>query len=144
VSQPSLRITSVTIATPDPLGLAAFYARLLGRPVTAEEGPPPGEPELAGWAQIRTAGEVTLSFEYEAQWTEPVWPSEPGRQHATEHLDIAVSDVDAAVAHAVYAGARLAPVQPQDDVRVMFDPDGHPFCLFRSGLTGLPATSRPG
>jgi hypothetical protein len=133
VSQPSLRVTSVTIATPDPLGLAAFYARLLGRPVTTADGPRPGEPELAGWAQIRTAGEVTLSFEYEAQWTEPIWPSDPGRQHATEHLDIAVSDLDAAVAHAVYAGARLAPVQPQDDVRVMFDPTGHPFCLFRGG-----------
>jgi catechol 2,3-dioxygenase-like lactoylglutathione lyase family enzyme len=132
VSQPTLRVTSVTIGTPDPLGLAAFYARLLGRSVTAEHGPRPGEPELAGWAQIRTAGEVTLSFEHEAQWTEPIWPSEPGRQHPTEHLDIAVSDLDAAVAHAVDAGARPAPVQPQDAVRVMLDPDGHPFCLFRS------------
>lgn len=75
---------------------------------------------------------MTLSFEHEAQWTEPIWPSEPGRQHPTEHLDIAVSDLDAAVAHAVDAGARPAPVQPQDAVRVMLDPDGHPFCLFRS------------
>jgi hypothetical protein len=24
----------------------------------------------------------------------------------------------------------LADVQPQDDVRVLFDPSGHPFCLF--------------
>jgi hypothetical protein len=24
----------------------------------------------------------------------------------------------------------LADFQPQDDVRVLFDPDGHPFCLF--------------
>jgi hypothetical protein len=27
-------------------------------------------------------------------------------------------------------GAVLAEVQPQDDVRVLFDPSGHPFCLF--------------
>ena len=133
MTQPSLRVTSVTIATPDPLHLAAFYSRLLDRPVTAAHGPGPGEPKSAGWAQIRTVGEVTLSFEYEAQWAEPTWPSEPDRQSAIEHLDIAVSDLDAAVTHAVEAGARLAPVQPQDDVRVMFDPDGHPFCLFRSG-----------
>jgi len=132
MSQPSLRVTSVTIATPDPRRLAAFYAHLLDRPVTAEEGPRPDEPEPAGWAQIRTAGEITLNFEYEAQWIEPTWPSEPERQHATEHLDIAVADLDAAVAHAAAVGARLAEVQPQDHVRVMFDPDGHPFCLFQS------------
>jgi hypothetical protein len=30
-------------------------------------------------------------------------------------------------------GATLAQVQPQDDVRVLLDPDGHPFCLFLSG-----------
>jgi hypothetical protein len=108
MSQPSLRVTSVTIATPDPRRLAAFYAHLLDRPVTAEEGPRPDEPEPAGWAQIRTAGEVTFNFEYEAQWMEPTWPSEPERQHATEHLDIAVADLDAAVAHAAAVGARLA------------------------------------
>jgi len=27
-------------------------------------------------------------------------------------------------------GATLADFQPQDDVRVYFDPAGHPFCLF--------------
>lgn len=28
-------------------------------------------------------------------------------------------------------GARQAAYQPQDDVRVMVDPAGHPFCLFQ-------------
>ncbi len=46
------------------------------------------------------------------------------------HLDIEVDDLDAAGAHAVAAGAVLAVYQPQDDVRVYFDPAGHPFCLF--------------
>lgn len=32
----------------------------------------------------------------------------------------------------VGVGARLHPVQPQDDVRVMLDPTGHPFCLYLS------------
>ena len=27
--------------------------------------------------------------------------------------------------------ASLADFQPQDDVCVLFDPSGHPFCLFR-------------
>lgn len=133
MSQPELRVTSVTIMAPDPRALAEFYARLLGRPVTTVEGPRPGEPETAGWAQIRPvpgSGEPTLNFEYETQWTEPGWPAQPGRQSATQHLDIRVTDPDAACAHAVEAGATLAPVQPQERVRVFFDPAGHPFCLY--------------
>lgn len=45
------------------------------------------------------------------------------------HLDIGVDDLDAAVAWAVEAGASLAEVQPQQHVRVMLHPHGHPFCL---------------
>ena len=116
------------------LALAGFYARLLGRPVTSEYGPRTGEPSTAGWAQLRSpqgSGEPTLNFEYETRWTSPVWPSEPGTQHATQHLDIRVNDLDAAVEHAISAGASLAMVQPQERVRVCFDPAGHPFCLFQ-------------
>jgi hypothetical protein len=46
------------------------------------------------------------------------------------HLDIEVTDLDEAGAHAEKAGATLADFQPQDDVRVYIDPAGHPFCLF--------------
>jgi hypothetical protein len=35
-----------------------------------------------------------------------------------------------AVADAVEVGATLAAYQPQDDVRVLLDPAGHPFCLY--------------
>lgn len=49
------------------------------------------------------------------------------------HLDIRVDDLDAAVTKAVEAGATLAQHQPQDDVRVCLDPDGHPFCLYVDG-----------
>lgn len=128
-----LRVTSITITAPDPRALAGFYARLLGRPVTTEEEPRPGEPPAAGWAQIRApegSSEPTLNFEYETQWKPPTWPSEPGTQNATQHLDILVEDLDAATDHAVGAGASLAAVQPQQTVRVFFDPAGHPFCLF--------------
>jgi catechol 2,3-dioxygenase-like lactoylglutathione lyase family enzyme len=131
---PRLDVTSVTIGAPDPRALAAFYARLLGWPVTAEEPPRPGNPPEDGWAQVRppdgTAG-PTLNFEYEIHYRRPAWPSEAGRQHITEHLDIYAEDLDAAVAWAVEAGATLAARQPQEDVRVLLDPAGHPFCLFR-------------
>lgn len=116
-----LTLTSITVTAPDPQALADFYARLLGAEVITSD---------AGWAQIRTGDGLTVGFEYERHWQTPVWPAEPGRTHATQHLDIHVDDLDLAVAHAVEQGARLADFQPQEDVRVLFDPAGHPFCLF--------------
>ena len=128
-----LRLTSVTIGAPDPRELAAFYARLLGWTVTASDPPRPGFPPEDGWAQVRPpAGEQAprLNFEYEAEYTRPVWPSVAGEQHITEHLDIAVTDLDSSVGWALEQGATLARYQPQDDVRVLLDPAGHPFCLY--------------
>jgi hypothetical protein len=54
-----------------------------------------------------------------------------GRQNASQHLDIAVADLDEAVRWALGAGAVLADVQPREAVRVMLDPAGHPFYLFQ-------------
>lgn len=116
-----LQLTSVTIGSPSPRALAHFYASLLDADITADTAD--------DWAQIRTPT-ITLNFEFEAQWRTPVWPSEPDQQHITQHLDIRVDDLPGAVDHAVSCGARLAAYQPQDDVRVMIDPHGHPFCLF--------------
>lgn len=47
------------------------------------------------------------------------------------HLDIEVDDLEQAVAYAVEVGAEQAEYQPQKNVRVMLDPAGHPFCLYR-------------
>ena len=46
------------------------------------------------------------------------------------HIDIAVDDLAVAVADAVSLVATLAEFQPQEDVRVLLDPAGHPFCLY--------------
>lgn len=130
---PRLQLTSVTVGTSQPRRLARFYARLLGWPVTEEEGPKRGEPEEAGWALIRPPDGVTgpaVGFEYERCHVRPVWPSEPGTQNASQHLDIKVGDLPGAVEWAVSCGAVEAEFQPQDDVRVLLDPDGHPFCLY--------------
>jgi catechol 2,3-dioxygenase-like lactoylglutathione lyase family enzyme len=131
--RPVMRVTSVTIGAPDPRRLAAFYARMLGWSVVHEDPPRPGEPREAGWAQVRPPeGGLgpRLNFEYEARYAAPVWPSAADRQQIMEHLDIAVTDLEGAVAWAIAAGARLADYQPQERVRVMLDPDGHPFCFF--------------
>jgi len=47
--RPAMVVTSVTIGAPAPRDLAAFYAQLLGWPVTASEPARPGmPPEDAG------------------------------------------------------------------------------------------------
>ena len=123
-----MQVGAVTItAAPAPraLELARFYERLLGWPIV-HEGPE------GGWAQLcPPEGEAgpTLNIESDREYERPVWPSEAGQQHATMHLDIGVDDLEEAVAWALEAGATLAQEQPQEQVRVMLDPDGHPFCL---------------
>ncbi len=106
---------------PDPVALARFYAQLLGWPVGHEEpglaivGPPPGG--------------VFLVFQQAEGYRAPVWPPVDGSQRPMMHFDFQVGDLDEAVAEAVELGATVAESQPQDHVRVMFDPAGHPFCL---------------
>src|SRR5262249_27105132 len=121
---PRMSVTSVTIAAPNPRELAAFYSRMLGWPITVEEPARAGFPPEDGWTQLRPSdGKIgpRLNIEYEAHYVRPVWPSEPGRQHITTHLDIAVDELDAAVAWAIEAGAVLAASQPQEHVRVLLD-----------------------
>ena len=60
----------------------------------------------------------------------PAWPAGPGDPRMQLHLDVRVDDLAAAVDFARSLGAVQAEFQPQDDVRVMLDPAGHPFCLY--------------
>jgi hypothetical protein len=46
------------------------------------------------------------------------------------HLDVEVDDLATAVEHALELGATLPDFQPQEHVRVLLDPVGHPFCLY--------------
>ncbi|WP_406223662.1 VOC family protein [Streptomyces canus] len=69
-----------------------------------------------------------LSFQTEPLFTRPRWPSAGSEQQMMMHLDIEVNDLSSAVEDAFALGA--TDFQPQDDVRVLFDPAGHPFCLF--------------
>ena len=113
----------VVLDAPDASALAHFYERLLGWTVYKD---------TPGWATIapsETAG-YNLSFQTEPNYVRPVWPSEAGKPIMMLHLDLEVDDLDDAVAYAVEVGAALADVQPQDDVRVLLDPVGHPFCLY--------------
>jgi catechol 2,3-dioxygenase-like lactoylglutathione lyase family enzyme len=119
---PSFSLTAAVLGTPDPPGLARFYQRLLGWPLGTDD------PE---WATLRPdGGGAGLSFQLEEKHVPPVWPAGDGDPRMQLHLDIEVDDLEAAVAVAVGGGATVADFQPQDDVRVLLDPAGHPFCLW--------------
>jgi predicted enzyme related to lactoylglutathione lyase len=109
------------IEAPDPGALAAFYSRLLDWPVAHEE---------PGAAILKPPQDgIYLVFQLAEDYVEPVWPPAEGEQRAMIHFDIEVGDLDEAVEEAVALGARVAADQPNDNVRVLLDPAGHPFCL---------------
>ena len=117
-----MTLSGVTLDAPDARELAAFYQRLLGWTVIEDE---------TDWIVLgNPAGGPNLAFQTEKAYVRPVWPARPGDQQMSMHLDIRVNDLAEAGAHAERAGATMADFQPQDDVRVFQDPDGHPFCLF--------------
>ncbi|CAM5643781.1 VOC family protein [Streptomyces coeruleorubidus] len=120
-----MRLTAATLDAPNARELAAFYLRLLPgwRVWRGEDG--------QDWVHIRPPdGGTGLSFQTEPAYRPPVWPSTPDGQQMMIHLDIEVDDLESETARALAEGARLAAYQPQDGVRVLLDPVGHPFCLF--------------
>ncbi|MDT0442522.1 VOC family protein [Streptomyces johnsoniae] len=120
--RPRLGPPTPVLDAPDARELAGFYRRLLGWEVTQDE---------PDWVQLAAPrGGARLSFQTEPVYERPAWPAVRGRQQMMLHLDIEVDDLDAAVEFATGAGAALAGFQPQEDVRVLLDPAGHPFCFW--------------
>ncbi|MGI5197008.1 VOC family protein [Streptomyces sp. CA-288835] len=118
------KVSTVVLDAHDAHQLADFYVRLLGYEVRGDE---------PDWVLIgpRDGDGVSLAFETEREYVRPVWPTrKPGDQQMMLHIDIEVDDLEGETARAVAAGATLAEYQPQDDVRVLLDPSGHPFCLW--------------
>ena len=112
------KLRSVVIDCPDPRALAAFYAELLGLPVTYDE-----EDE---WVVIGGGGQPRVAFQQAPDLREPRWP-DPERPQQF-HLDVEVDDVDAAEGKVLSLGAVRLPGEGKD-FRVYADPAGHPFCL---------------
>ena len=128
---PRFRISGPTVDAADPIALAHFYERLLGWTIVRQEGARPGKPARDGWAMLRSPdGDAKIEIQWAEDYRRPVWPNVAGEQQMMMHLDIAVDDLDSGVAWAVECGATVADHQPQEHVRVLLDPEGHPFCLF--------------
>jgi catechol 2,3-dioxygenase-like lactoylglutathione lyase family enzyme len=117
-----MTLSATVLDAAEPRALARFYEQLLGWPVTSDD---------PAWVTLQPpGGGPGLSFQLEELYERPTWPAERDRQQMMVHLDIEVEDLDGAVEHARAAGATLAEFQPQEHVRVLLDPAGHPFCFF--------------
>ena len=75
-------------------------------------------------------GVAYLCIQRNEDYVRPVWPARPGTQQMMLHLDFEVTDLEAETQRALQLGADLASYQPQENVRVLLDPAGHPFCLY--------------
>jgi len=107
----------VMLDCPDAGQLSAFYAELLGKPVTYE-----GE----GVAMIGEDGAQPVMFQQIAEYHAPRWPDPAHPQQF--HLDVTVDDVDAAEAAVLLLGATSLSASGEN-WRVYADPVGKPFCL---------------
>jgi hypothetical protein len=117
----------VVLDAPDPPRLARFYAKLLDWRIAKEE---------PTWVTLAPPdGVAYLAIQLEPIHERPTWPAQAGHQQMQLHLDIEVGELGPAVAEAVALGATLADVQPQEDVRVLLDLAGHPFCLYVDAST---------
>nr|MDT0663249.1 VOC family protein [Micromonospora sp. DSM 115978] len=117
---PGTTVMGVTLDCPDASALAAFYAELLGKPVTYDAD---------GMAMIGNDGEQPVLFQQVADYTAPRWPDPTHPQQY--HLDIAVDDIDAAEPATLALGAARMPGGGKT-FRVYADPVGKPFCLTSS------------
>ncbi len=115
----------VCLDAKEPGRLADFYAHVLGWPVSQRD---------ENGAAIAVPGTTSfISFQRNDDLRTPSWPAKEGEQQMMLHLDVAVDELEAAVAASVALGAIVADFQPQQSVRVLLDPEGHPFCLYADG-----------
>ncbi len=123
------------LGTPDPRGLARFYAEVLGWRIHNDD---------EDWATIAPeTSHVYLGFQLEEGHVAPVWPAGEGQQQMQMHLDIEVTDLDAAVSAAERLGGVVAEYQPQAESRIISDPSGHPFCLYVAAPVDEPVVGIP-
>ena len=129
VERPAIRMRGPVIDAPpagEALALAAFYEHLLGWRIA--------ESASGGWALLESPEGLKIEIQGLPDYQPPTWPNAASKQQMMLHLDFATDDVDAAMAWAIEAGATVAEYQPQPHVKVMLDPAGHPFCLFRGAV----------
>lgn len=113
-------IAGFTYDCKDACALAMFYKELLGWKEYYS-----GD----GWAALRSPQGWVLSFQEIEEYVKPVWPWAEGKQQQMAHLDFYADDLENTVKYAESCGAKKSDIQYFETSTVMFDPEGHPFCL---------------
>lgn len=113
------RWSGVTIDCSEPARLSKFWAALLDIPPSSEHGDDPN------WATVgsRSGQLPRLTFQR---------VPEPKSTKVRIHLDVQVDDIEAGRRQVENLGGRWSGVRHDYDegaVLVMFDPEGHEFCL---------------
>ncbi|WP_211354550.1 VOC family protein [Stackebrandtia albiflava] len=108
--------------TDDVPTLTRFYSALRGRRIW--------KMDEEGSASDSGEGVAYLGVRFNPDYVHPEWPAPSGAQQMMPHLDFQVTDLAAETARTVSSGAEPCEHRPQDDVRVLRDPVGHPFCLY--------------
>ncbi|MFC8248401.1 VOC family protein [Streptomyces chartreusis] len=124
MSTPEIRCLSVDFDCSDPAELGRFYGDALDLPVvyTSED-----------FVLLGREGAPGLGFVRQTDYRPPTWPDSAHGKQA--HLELGVTDLDAAQRKMLALGATLPSWQPRPDVwRVLLDPAGHPFCLSTHGI----------
>ncbi|HXH77462.1 MAG TPA: VOC family protein [Nocardioides sp.] len=93
----AIRFSSVTLACPDPAGLASFYADVTGGEVTFVHH--------MEWASMRCEG-VRLEFMGVADYVPPRWPDDS----ALLHIDFLVDDLEKAATRVERSGPRVSTI----------------------------------
>jgi hypothetical protein len=117
----------VVLDCPKPAELAEFYRALAGGEVNRRD-----RRWLLGddWATLHLETGLVLCFQGVDGYRPPAWP-DPERSQQF-HLDIGVSDLDAAEREVLAAGGTLLDAgDGRRSWRIYADPAGHPFCLVR-------------
>jgi catechol 2,3-dioxygenase-like lactoylglutathione lyase family enzyme len=121
------RLHHVIVDCPDPALLAAFYAELLGLPITWQED------DFVVISRDDTTSGIGFQLAPDHQpprWPDPRWPQQM-------HFDVMVDDVEAAEPRVLALGARRL----AGGDRVYADPAGHPFCLIPRPSWAAPVTA---
>lgn len=128
-----IRRIQSSVSTNNQGELARFYEQLLHADRHKETDVDTGEQDGHQWVEVTTdEGMFRINFEFDRAWQAPVWPSELGQNNMTQHLCIFVDNLDEAVTHALNVGATMESPQFEEGLRVLRDPQGHPFCLIRA------------
>ncbi len=112
------QVVFVTLDCAEPQALGEFWAAMLG-----------GEVKYTSPTTVAVRTDwMWLAAMQVADYMAPTWPTDEVPKQM--HLDLAVTDLEAAFAEALRLGARSSEFQPAPHLRrILFDPAGHPFCL---------------